>query len=98
MTEMVEIGMTRDALTSSLGSPDDVIESSLPQEQEYLHYTNPHNLRRSILVAISKEQKVIYVAHEGPLPACLQVKDANAHEIMEKYGTSREVPNRRTKE
>ena len=38
------------------------------------------------------------VAHEGPLPAGLQVKGANAHEIMENSGKSREIQEPRTKD
>ena len=33
MTGMAEIGMTRDALTSILGTPDDVLVSSIPPGQ-----------------------------------------------------------------
>jgi len=73
MTGMAEEGMTTDALTSILGTPDDVPVSSMHRGQVYLHYTNPHDNGRGVLFAISKDRKVLYVAPEGPLPAGMHV-------------------------
>ncbi len=98
LTGMVQTGMTRDALTRILGTPDNEFVSYMQPGNVYLVYTNPHNSKRSILIATSKEQKVLFVAHEGPLPAGLQLKGTNAREIMENLKPSPEQQDGQTKD
>ena len=62
MMGMRREGMTKDALTSIVGIPDNVSISTMHSGQVYLHYTNPHDSERSVSYAVSAEQKILYAS------------------------------------
>jgi hypothetical protein len=66
MMGMADEGMTREALTRILGTPNDVTISTRHPGQVYLHYTNQHDSKRDVSFAVSAEQKIMYAAPGSP--------------------------------
>lgn len=66
MIGMADEGMTRDALTGILGTPNDVMISVRHLGRTLLVYTNPHDSKREVCFTVSADHKIIDAVPVGP--------------------------------